>query len=346
MARSFTLNDLYVVSEARRSKVGAKLLEVAAACSRVESAVRLSFPQPWTTKQRRPYILLKVGSTIRNSVCTDCHFNPNKALDKRGEIVRITFDSNVWRPVGDPSRSPNDPEHGAFKVIHSALAAGTVVGLLSDTVFTLEGIARSDRKNFLGQYSAKITTKTTEQPGGIIKVSLSIGPDLDAHPGNNSCLSSHLNDALALNFKLMHCPRVAGISNSDLKESWYFASEQPFDEVSNRFGEVGRRIQTVGAGMHHIQEIAKRYVSPSKLWSQGLAAAPTTEDRAIAAAVAEWADGDMVAAHVAYGNHYICTRDSAKGAGSTSVFSPANRAWLANDYGVRFVSPTELAALA
>ena len=42
MARSFTLNDLYVVSGARRSKVGAKLLEAAAAYSRAEGAVRLS----------------------------------------------------------------------------------------------------------------------------------------------------------------------------------------------------------------------------------------------------------------------------------------------------------------
>jgi hypothetical protein len=53
----------------------------------------------------------------------------------------------------------------------------------------------------------------------------------------------------------------------------------------------------------------------------------------------------MVSAHVAYQNHYICTRDAAKAAGSNSVFSPANRVWLERDYGVKFISPVELGNL-
>lgn len=41
-ARSFILNDLYVAPEARRSKVGARLLEAAATYGRAVGAIRLS----------------------------------------------------------------------------------------------------------------------------------------------------------------------------------------------------------------------------------------------------------------------------------------------------------------
>jgi len=38
-------------------------------------------------------------------------------------------------------------------------------------------------------------------------------------------------------------------------------------------------------------------------------------------------------------------QDTAKAAGSNSVFSSANRVWLERDYDVKFVSPVELEKL-
>ena len=51
-------------------------------------------------------------------------------------------------------------------------------------------------------------------------------------------------------------------------------------------------------------------------------------------ACAEWADGELVAAHIAYQNDILCTHDRGKSAGAPSIFDPANRAWLTQEFGV------------
>jgi hypothetical protein len=260
-------------------------------------------------------------------------------------MLFITFDSNVWRPVGDPSKFPNDPMRASFEKIHSALQNGEIEGRLSETVFTLEGIARADRKNLLSSYKPKIDITENVHPDGKIQLGFSIGPDLAAHPGNNSFLSSHLNDALALGFKLMHCYRIAGFINQDIKTEWYAETSLNTNDVANKFGEIGRKIEAAGAGIAWVKSIGQSNAKAGEHWSRGLANAPAAQDKEIASAVAEWADGDMVSAHVAYQNNYICTRDAAKGAGKNSVFSEANRTWLEKEYGVKFVSPDELANL-
>jgi hypothetical protein len=68
------------------------------------------------------------------------------------------------------------------------------------------------------------------------------------------------------------------------------------------------------------------------------------ERREIENAVAEWADGDAIAAHVAYGIDVFCSDDRGQSAGAPSIFDEANRAWLQQTYGLRILSVQELAA--
>jgi hypothetical protein len=126
--------------------------------------------------------------------------------------------------------------HASFKKIHAALQSGQIEGRLSETVFTLEGIAKADRKNLLGGYKPKIDITEDVRPDGSIHLGFSIGPDLAAHPGNNSYLSLHLNDALALGFKLMHCHRIAGLINQDIKPEWYAKTQITTTDVANKLG--------------------------------------------------------------------------------------------------------------
>jgi hypothetical protein len=70
--------------------------------------------------------------------------------------------------------------------------------------------------------------------------------------------------------------------------------------------------------------------------------APVNEKRFIKAC-AEWADGELVAAHIAYQNDILCTCERAKNA-RTSVFNRTNRSWLTADYGVVFKTLDELLA--
>jgi hypothetical protein len=58
----------------------------------------------------------------------------------------------------------------------------------------------------------------------------------------------------------------------------------------------------------------------------------------------EWADGDSIAAHIAYGNDVFCTHDRSKSAGRKSILDADNREWLAERYNVEFATIEELAA--
>lgn len=84
-----------------------------------------------------------------------------------------------------------------------------------------------------------------------------------------------------------------------------------------------------------------QYAPKGAHWQSGLPLIPDNETMRFAKAVAEWADGDSIAAHYAYGNDLFCTRDMGKTAGAASVLSLNNRRWLETQFGIEFVSPTE-----
>jgi hypothetical protein len=66
-------------------------------------------------------------------------------------------------------------------------------------------------------------------------------------------------------------------------------------------------------------------------------------EKEFANAVAEWVDGDSVAAHVAYSNDVFCTEDQGKSASGGSILDADNRVWLAVTYNVKFATIRELA---
>ena len=78
---------------------------------------------------------------------------------------------------------------------------------------------------------------------------------------------------------------------------------------------------------------------------QSQRAADVHEVNAVNRAVAEWADGDSIAAHIGYGLDCFCTGDEGNSSGAASVFDAANRAWLSATYGVKFVTMKQLASM-
>jgi hypothetical protein len=76
-------------------------------------------------------------------------------------------------------------------------------------------------------------------------------------------------------------------------------------------------------------------------WYRALSKAQDgAERREIEKAAREWADGDTVAAHIAYQIDILCTADE----GGESVFNKENRAWLIQKYGIHIMTLSELAA--
>ena len=77
-----------------------------------------------------------------------------------------------------------------------------ITPFLCETIFTLEAIQKRDRKNFFSEYKPHVNA-TEESNGRGIKLSMSIGPDSNAHPGNNSFLEKHLRDAIEIGFQII-----------------------------------------------------------------------------------------------------------------------------------------------
>ncbi|MBD3276685.1 MAG: hypothetical protein GF388_00140 [Candidatus Aegiribacteria sp.] len=256
----------------------------------------------------------------------------------------VTFDSNVWRPAGDPDLFPNDQSYKDFCSIRDAIIAGIVRGRLSESMFTLEGIMRNDRMRKLEEYTPKFDIVETIGNDGQVRITMSMGPDLTAHPGNTPYLEKHLQIASNLGFKIMRCPRIAAFINPDVSQENFVQSNNTPNNMNETFDSVTRKIEEMGAGMAWIKLIGSKHAMSNQAWFKGLANAPESESGIIASAVSEWADADTVSAHIAYRNDYLCTRD--KGTkNSNSVFSESNRAWLETDYNVRFVTPEALAQL-
>ena len=255
-----------------------------------------------------------------------------------GHVMKITFDSNVWRIISSPDKFPNEPSIEAFKTIRKAIDEKKIMPFLCETVFTLEAIKRKDRKGFFSNYKANINSSVEEGKNGELKLSFSMGPDKTAHPGNNNYLESHLNDAIGIGFQIIKLPRIAGIVNPDIEAHFY--QHNDLSSYHDKVFKVAREIEQKEAGIFHIKELGKKY---NTHWTAGIAQAPVSEEGNIAKAIAEWADDDSVACHIAVGGDYFCTRDTAKKAGDKSIFSESNLEWLKQEYGFRTISPEELA---
>jgi len=254
--------------------------------------------------------------------------------------MKIIFDSNVWRIIVTPNKFPNEPLIEDFKKIRKAIQDGKIDPYLSETVFTIEAIKRTERKSTIGNKKAKIDTKEESMDSGFIGMTFSIGPGKGINFDNNPILKNHFDDAINLRFKITRLPRIAGFINEEIEKARYI---QTGDELKNylyNVFEVVRKIEDKGAGIAHIQQIGLKY---DTIWFKGIKSAPEHEMGNIAKAAAEWADGDSVAVCIALGCDYFCTRDQAQAAGSQSVLSTQNLKWLNKDYGFEIISPEDLA---
>ena len=252
--------------------------------------------------------------------------------------MKITFDSNIWRKIATPQNFPKDSLRDIYFQINQAIISGKIEAYLSETIFTLEAIKRIDRKVFFKTYKPKQTYNTSEKDG-IVSVSSSIDSNPELHPGNNEFLNEHLKDALSIGFKVINIPRIGTVVNPDLEGKKINLQNSDFVKMA----QVSTRIKELKAGLYDITKIGENYYPHS--WFIGVGKAPDSENYRIASAVAEWADGDSVALHIALNGDYFCTNDNAKKAGSNSVLSEKNIEILNSEFDFKKITPIELSEL-
>jgi hypothetical protein len=130
--------------------------------------------------------------------------------------------------------------------------------------------------------------------------------------------------ALDLGMRILSAPRTGStrILSGDL-----YAHDADESARLRRYESIAAAIEARGLGYARMARVAQ------------------ADSRKFARAVAEWADGDCVAAHHSYTNDLFCTQDRAVRAGRNSLMHPANRGWLRRVFGVEFVDIVGLAKL-
>jgi hypothetical protein len=138
--------------------------------------------------------------------------------------------------------------------------------------------------------------------------------------------------AVEMGMRVLSAPRRGSVPTHDLDGSFYFKDPDAASTALRlqRFATISKAIEARGLGFARVLK-HRRMGHPA-------------DTGKVARARAEWADGDSVAAHFAYGNDLFCTEDRARKAGRHSVMHAAQRAWLKRAFGVEFVSIAGLAA--
>jgi hypothetical protein len=249
--------------------------------------------------------------------------------------LRVTFDSNVWQMAVTPSLASKTELYGDFVAIHEALRRQQIQGFISETVGTLEAIRNLGRKAYFTSIRPNVNVQVVNVTRGQALLKIDIGTTHDQHPGLHRVLEERLQLAFALGIRLMRAPRMTIPVPALMLDLSVFADETDVPTGAardNRWGDVMSTIEERGVGsalMRSLQEKAGGRVDD-------------VEEKAFARAVAEWADGDSVAAHVAYNNDIFCTEDRGKSSGNASIFDTSNRQWLELTYGVKFDSVRDL----
>ena len=147
----------------------------------------------------------------------------------------------------------------------------------------------------------------------------------DHFPHVHQNLSSALEQAFALGFKLIDVPRIAWIRLDDHLYKPQEVNEAAIGLRLDRTHHAARSFEVTGCGAAWAEKlgsdaIAKDAQIAARTNRNPLFALSYCDDKdAIPEAVAEWADGDALAAHHGHSHDVFCTLDRGRSAGAGSV---------------------------
>ncbi len=276
--------------------------------------------------------------------------------------MRVTFDTNVWNRMVFPERYTDRPNYAALVKLKEAVRSGPIRGFISEGFGTVESIKKQDRALFHLQNVPNV--KVTHQSHGpnLYCLSIQIEAKHDLHPGITPEFEEELKEALAIGMKLLTTPYVALSVPDRLRNNPDIYAEEVFatSAYNERFGEIAGTINARGVGEAALPALAREFTAnldgPRPEWMNdrdliyrvyvyASSAGLGKLKRQVEKAFAEAADGDLVAAHIAFGNDYLCTEDRGATAEAPSIFDAEHRAWLKTQYGVKILHAQQLAQL-
>jgi hypothetical protein len=276
--------------------------------------------------------------------------------------MRVTFDTNVWNRMVFPERHVNSPNYLSLLAIKNAIRSGQMRGFISEGFGTIEAIRRANRAKFHAQNVPTVEVTNKSYGHNLHCMTIEIKANHSLHPGIGEEFEEELNEALSIGIKLLTTPYIGLPVPDRLRNNLHIYAEEVFAtaDYNERFGDVVRTIVDRGVGEGALPALAEEFTArldgprPVSLSDRALiygvyeyacTSGLSKEKRQIEKAFAESADGDLVAAHIAFGNSYLCTEDRGGTAVSPSIFDAENRAWLKTKYGVEILNVQQLAHL-
>ena len=261
-----------------------------------------------------------------------------------------------------PEKWLTSPHHNSFVKIREAVRSGRVSGSISEGFATAEAIGRRNQARYYIESVPEVEVTPTVLTGGSVSMSININARHAQHPGIGADFEEELTAALEIGVKLLTTPYIGLAVPDGLRKSPDIYADGIFATTSynERFGHVVRSINSRGVGGGALGVLAKEFKQeldgpvPAnwsdreliyRVYEYASSAGRSKEKRQVEKAFAESADGDVVAAHIAIGNDYLCTEDRARSSVFRSIFDAENRAWLETAYGTRIVGVEELVSL-
>ena len=279
--------------------------------------------------------------------------------------LRITFDTNVLDRACRPQRFLKDTQQPMMRKVYEALANGQIKGFYPVTMLTIEGIEHKDRaKVFAGtrietQPEVIKTIKGTNLPDEIRNIVgdgdlLSINVEYNVEQPDRKPLHREMKKrataAKALGIRALKAvPREGSFHIIDPTDDWYLKPGEgvELDDWTNRVLEVARAIEDRGLGFAQLKALGESMLTSERTspWYRNLDKADDKhKQNEVIRAFSEWADGDSLASHIAYGLDIFCSHDFGKSNAKKSILDPTNRLWLNETYDVQFMTFEELAA--
>jgi hypothetical protein len=250
--------------------------------------------------------------------------------------ITATFDTCIldWIVKGRPEA----------RKIREAIVAGRVQAFYCETVVTLEGVQKKERREVFGRTRPLSRSSSTDKN----TINITIGIE-HYRPPLHAKHAKMIEDIEALGMRALRAPaRMCGIRARDDQVTFFKPHATVaqlvacMDKVNALATEIGRR--GVGYAIPvklGLEQLTPEEIAKPTLWFAGLPRVDGTKK--VKQAIAEWADGDAVAAHYGFGIDLFCTRDRSRNTSGPSVLDENNRSWLQSEYGIKFVSLDELA---
>lgn len=260
---------------------------------------------------------------------------------KLDEFVKIVFDSNVWEKVTHPDAEP-------YSIIRHKIEMQNITPYICEIAISLESIQKKHRAGFFESYQPSAKIVNCDSAGNSITASICFGPNNADHPSLPEILKKRLEVAKYIGFKVIHMNRFGTVRTNEIPTEMFLqpeSGEKVWKKSSDRFTEFDEFIKSIEAGQHEYNRLTQEFGIQSASIPGLARKIPASQHKRFAKAIAEWADGDSLAACYQEDIRYFCTDDRAKNAGKSSVFSLENIAKLSDRFGIKILSSEDVAVL-